>query len=125
MKGRIGMWRHFRKCKYLEDGVFDVNVNNLNYKVQFSLNGLSNDLKNLAFLAGELAVSAYIHPIWYTSQHSWVRNLEGHLKILLPLKFNTAMTQLISIFRTIHCAYGWGTNGLWQLFKTLREGHDI
>ena len=49
----------FEDVKYLEAGVFDVNVNNLYYKVEFSLEGLSNDLKNLVFLAGELPVSAY------------------------------------------------------------------
>ena len=45
--------------KYLENNVFTVNVNGVSYNVEFKLEALPNDMKMLAFLAGELSNSAY------------------------------------------------------------------
>jgi len=45
--------------KYLESKVFDINVNEEIVKVEFKLCELPNDMKMLAFLAGELTNSSY------------------------------------------------------------------
>ena len=45
--------------KYLENNVFTVNVNGASHNVEFKLEVLPNDMKMLAFLAGELSNSAY------------------------------------------------------------------
>ena len=45
--------------KYLESSSFNINVDGKSFKVEFKLELLPNDMKMLAFLAGELTNSAY------------------------------------------------------------------
>ena len=45
--------------KYLESTVFELSINDKNFKVEFKLGELPNDMKMLAFLAGELSNAAY------------------------------------------------------------------
>ena len=45
--------------KYLESRSFKLNINGKDFQVEFKLELLPNDMKMLAFLAGELANSAY------------------------------------------------------------------
>ena len=45
--------------KFLETNVFNVTVENVSFKVEFKLGELPNDMKMLAFLAGELSNSSY------------------------------------------------------------------
>ena len=45
--------------RYLESQVFQINLNSKTYKVEFKLGELPNDMKMLAFLAGELSNAAH------------------------------------------------------------------
>ena len=45
--------------KYLESKVFSLNVNGKEYKIEFKLSELPNDMKMLCFLGGELNNNAH------------------------------------------------------------------
>lgn len=61
--------------KYLESTVFTINVNDVVHKVEFSLGELPNDMKMLAFLAGELTNSSYYFTTFGTANQDNAANM--------------------------------------------------